>query len=216
MAQDELGAAAGAGIAIVFLLFYLAIFVLFIAAGWKLLTKAGEPGWKVLIPIYNYWTFAEISGRPGWWALLFLIPIVNIVIGVILAMDLAKSFGKDPAFGIGIAFLSIIFIPILAFGDSRYVGPAGPEGRPGWSGPQGYGGYGQGGYGQVGYGQQGYAPQGGYAPPPGQQWGQPSQPSQPQWGQPPQQPSQPQWGQPPQGQGDPNQGSGGYPPPPLG
>jgi hypothetical protein len=38
-------------------------------------------------------------------------------------IDLAKSFGKDIGFGIGLALLGFIFMPILAFSDARYVGP---------------------------------------------------------------------------------------------
>ncbi|MGI9018289.1 MAG: DUF5684 domain-containing protein [Euzebya sp.] len=219
LAQDQ---AAATGLLIVFGIFYLVIIVFMVATAWKLFTKAGEDGWKVLVPVYNYWVWAEINGRPGWWGLLLLVPLVNIVIGIILAIDTAKSFGKDTPFAIGLILLSIVFYPILAFGDARYLGPAGPEPRPGWPNV-GQGGYAvQGAYGaQGGYGTQGgYGPpQGGYQPPAGQQWGQPSQPQAPggqQWGQQPPQPQQPQWGQPP-GPGD-SSGSGGqdYPPPPVG
>lgn len=200
--------AAAAGIFIFIGLFYLAFIVLFIVAGWKLFTKAGEDGWKILVPIYNLYVMLQIAGRPGWWLLLMFIPLVNLVVTIILYIDLAKSFGKDTAFALGLVFLAPIFFPILAFGDSRYIGPAGPEPRPGYPNV-GQGGYPQQGYGGQQWGQPGL-PQGGYQPPPGQQWGQ--QPQQPGgWGQPPQQPQPPpggQWGQPPQG------GQGGYPPPP--
>lgn len=201
LAQQE--EAIGAGIAIFFLLFYLAIIALFIAAWWKMFTKAGEDGWKALIPFYNMYVFLRIVGRPGWWLLLMIIPFVNIVISIIVAIDTAKSFGKDTAFALGLIFLSPIFYPILGFGDARYLGPAGPEPRPG------YPAIGQGGYGaQPYYG----APQGGYQPPAGQSWGQQPQ-GQPQWGQPEgqqwgQQPSGQQWGQQPSGQQPSAQGWG--------
>lgn len=214
--------AVGAGFLIVVILFYLAFIVLFIAAGWKLMTKAGEPGWAILVPIYNIIVLLRIVGRPVWWLFMFLIPFVGFVFSILLYIDLAKSFGKDTAFALGLIFLSPIFFPILAFGDARYLGPAGPEPRPGYPnigqggyGQLGYGqpGYGQQGYGQPGYGQQGYGQQGGYQPPPGQSWGQPQQQPQPQWGQ---QPAQPQWGQPPaspSGAGT-DLSKGDYPPPP--
>lgn len=187
LAQNE---GAAIGVALVLGLFYLAIIVLIIAAGWKVMTKAGEPGWSFLVPIYNTVVLLRIVGRPVWWVFMFLIPLVNIYFLVVTYVDLAKSFGKDVGFAIGLLLLSPVFFPILGFGDARYLGPAGPEPRPG------YPSIGAGGYGQQGYGQQGYGQQGGYQPPPGQSWGQ-----QPQQGQ--------QWGQQPQ------QG-GGYPPPPTG
>ena len=102
----------------------LAIMVFFIAANWKLFTKANQPGWACLIPIYNIYVFTQIVGRPGWWVILCLIPFVNFIIAVILCIDLAKSFGKDVAYGIGILILGFIFIPILGFGSAKYKGPS--------------------------------------------------------------------------------------------
>ncbi|MCA9100891.1 MAG: signal peptidase I, partial [Planctomycetales bacterium] len=83
-------------------------------------TKAGKPGWGALIPIYNVILLLQIAGRPIWWILLFLIPIVNLVIAVIVAIDIAKHFDKGTGFGLGLAFLGFIFYPILGFGDARY------------------------------------------------------------------------------------------------
>jgi hypothetical protein len=49
------------------------------------------------------------------------IPFVNIIIAIIVFNDLAKSFGKGIGFTIGLLFLSFIFLPILAFGKSKYT-----------------------------------------------------------------------------------------------
>jgi hypothetical protein len=65
----------------------------------------------------------EIVGRPWWWILLWLIPLVNIVVGIIVILDLAKSFGKGVGFALGIIFLTFIFIPVLAWGDAQYQRP---------------------------------------------------------------------------------------------
>lgn len=105
-------------------LLYLAFVVLILAGFWKVFTKAGQPGWASLIPIYNAYILLKIVGKPGWWLLLFLIPIVNIVIAIIVALDLAKAFGKSTAFGIGLVFFGFIFYPILGFGSATYQGPA--------------------------------------------------------------------------------------------
>ena len=70
-----------------------AIFVLAILPLWVIFTKAGEEGWKAIIPIYNYYVLLKIVGRPGWWLLLYLIPLVNIVVLIIVMNDLSKSFG---------------------------------------------------------------------------------------------------------------------------
>ena len=99
------------------------IIIFEIASHWRLFTKAGKPGWASIIPIYNAFVLLEIVGRPWWWLLLWLIPVVNIVIGIIVILDLAKSFGKGVGFAIGIILLGPIFIPILAWGDAEYLGP---------------------------------------------------------------------------------------------
>src|ERR1041385_337752 len=113
-----------------FWIFWLAFTVLMLAAWWKVFTKAGQPGWACIIPIYNIYIWCKIVGRPAWWILLLLIPFVNFVICIILCIDLAKSFGKGAGFGLGIAFLGIIFFPILGFGSAQYLGPAAAPSAP--------------------------------------------------------------------------------------
>jgi uncharacterized membrane protein YhaH (DUF805 family) len=107
-----------------FWIFWLAVTILMIAACWKVFTKAGQPGWAAIIPIYNWYILCKIVGRPGWWVILFFIPFINFIIGIILCIDLAKSFGKGVGFAIGLILLGVIFFPILGFGSAQYQGPA--------------------------------------------------------------------------------------------
>jgi hypothetical protein len=105
---------------------FLAIAVACIIGVWKVFVKAGQPGWAVLIPIYNIYVMLKVAGRPGWWLLLFLIPLVNIVIALVVAIDIAKAFGQSAVFGVFLLFLlSGIGYLVLGFGDYRYGGPAG-------------------------------------------------------------------------------------------
>jgi hypothetical protein len=108
----------------------LLIALLLVVATWKVFTKAGQPGWASIIPIYNLYVWCKIVGRPGWWIILMLIRFVNIIVGIILCIDMAKSFGKGVGFGIGLALLGIIFLPILGFGSAQYQGPAAGQGAP--------------------------------------------------------------------------------------
>jgi len=110
------------------IIFGLIIALLLIVAMWKVFTKAGQPGWASIIPIYNLYIWCKIVGRPGWWILLMLIPFVNIIVGIILCIDMAKSFGKGAGFGIGLALLGVIFIPILGFGSAQYQRPSASAG----------------------------------------------------------------------------------------
>ena len=124
LADDSSGAIAGA-IGGTMLLVWCVIAVVFLIGFWKVFVKAGQSGWAVIIPIYNLYILLKICGRPGWWVLLYLIPLVNIVIAIIVALDMAKCFGKSGAFGFFILFLlSGIGYLILGFGSARYVGPA--------------------------------------------------------------------------------------------
>jgi hypothetical protein len=121
LAQNDAGGAIGGMLVLVI---QLAIIIAVLVGAWKMFQKAGKPGWAAIIPIYNIIVILEICGRPLWWILLMLIPCVNIVIAVIVWIDVAKSFGKSELFGLGLAFLGFIFIPILGFGSAQYVGPA--------------------------------------------------------------------------------------------
>jgi hypothetical protein len=105
------------------LIIELAVIAFFLAVFWKIFEKAGKPGWAAIIPIYNVIVLLEIVGRPLWWIILLFIPIVNVVIGFMLALDLSRSFGHDVAFALGLFFLGFIFYPILAFGGDTYGGP---------------------------------------------------------------------------------------------
>ncbi|MFJ6671236.1 DUF5684 domain-containing protein [Actinosynnema sp. NPDC091369] len=112
-------------LAIIPALIGLAIAIFMIAAVWKVFTKAGRPGWAAIIPIYNIYVQLKIVGRPGWWLILFIIPVVNIIISLIVAIDLAKSFGKGTGFGVvGLWLFGFIGYPMLAFGSATYRGPA--------------------------------------------------------------------------------------------
>lgn len=105
---------------LVLFVFWLLVFI----GAWKVFTKAGKPGWAIIVPIYNAIVVLEICGRPIWWIFLLMIPFVNFVISLIVSLDLAKSFGRGPLFGIGLAFFGCIFVPVLGFGSAQYKGPA--------------------------------------------------------------------------------------------
>ena len=111
---------------------WVAIIVLMVVSLWKVYTKAGQPGWASIIPIYNMVVLLEIAGKPLWWILLFFIPVVNLIVCILVWIAVAEKFGQGTGFGVGLALLGIVFIPILAFGGSQYVGaaPAAPPVPP--------------------------------------------------------------------------------------
>ena len=100
----------------------LAIFVAIIAGFWKVFTKAGQPGWAAIVPIYNLIVLLQIAGKPLWWIILFFLPFANLVAAVLVGLAVAKKFGKSDAFGLGLGLLAFIFYPILGFSDAQYQG----------------------------------------------------------------------------------------------
>ena len=99
---------------------YLGLIILILAGMWKVFSKAGQPGWAAIIPIYNIYILLKIVCKPGWWLILYIIPLVNIIIVIIVTNNLAKRFKKGIGFTIGLIFLPFIFFPILGFGDATY------------------------------------------------------------------------------------------------
>ena len=136
-------------VAAVFLAITLAGLVLITAAAWRILTKAGEKGWKALIPIYNLIVIHKIVGMSNVWLLIDLIlcalgvvaPLMKdsilwiettlfvvssaftLVYEIIIINKLCNVFGKGDGFKLGTFFLPLIFIPILGFGKARYAPP---------------------------------------------------------------------------------------------
>ena len=124
---DALAAGTIAGLVSTYIWIVLIILVLTIIAQWKLFEKAGEAGWKCLIPIYSTVVLFRIAGISPWWVLGYLAVIIPgigglITLGItIYAMImLAKAFGKGAGFTVGLILLNTIFIMILGFGSSSY------------------------------------------------------------------------------------------------
>ena len=126
-----IGAALGAFMGIL-LIIGIAIAVIQIVAMWKMFTKAGEKGWKSIIPFYNIAILYKISGLSPWLVLIYVaafIPIINFIAAIALVVinlyqkiNLAKGFNKSTGFTVGLILIPFVFYLILGFGKSEYVG----------------------------------------------------------------------------------------------
>lgn len=122
-------------------------FVITIIGYWKLFEKAGQPGWKSIIPIYNeyciykigwnggiYWLNLLLNALSGFflyqmgveqviiWVLLsLLVSVLALILRVVFCIKLAQAYNKSGAFAIGLILFYPIFMLILAFGDGEYV-----------------------------------------------------------------------------------------------
>lgn len=112
-----------AGIGTGTIIFALLIIVFILVCNWKIYEKAGEAGWKAIIPIYNKIVLLKIL-KMDWWHILIMIfvPFAYGIYFIIFQFKLAKLFGKGIGFGFLLLFIPIIGYPILAFGDSKYEG----------------------------------------------------------------------------------------------
>ena len=89
---------------------------------WFIFKKAGQEGWKALIPYYNSWVLSEFTMGKGIYMLLMFVPVVNAVYSIYSNYKLCESFGKDVGFFVGYLFLWPVFHLILAFDKSQYIG----------------------------------------------------------------------------------------------
>jgi Family of unknown function (DUF5684) len=115
---------------IVFFIGYFLISIVPVAIGmWKVFTKSGQPGWAVLIPVYNLILLLRIAGLPWYWVftpLIVIIPILGWIVYLAWVVwvhhRISTRFGKGIGFTIGLTLLAPIFWLILGLGDSKYVG----------------------------------------------------------------------------------------------
>ena len=134
------------GMLVVTILISVAMYVLQIIGWWKLFTKAGEAGWKSLIPLYNLYVICKIScaAKYFWYLLLTAIAsgifsaiggtiggllvgvcsILSLVLFIMVNYKLAKAYGHDGGYTLGLLFFPWLFILILGFGSSAYQGNA--------------------------------------------------------------------------------------------
>lgn len=95
-----------------------------IVAFWRIFEKAGKPGWKSMIPVYNLIILFEILNKPWYWILFLMIPGLHLFVPFWMIVLLGERFGRDDLFVMGLFLFGFIFIPILGFGDAKYLKPS--------------------------------------------------------------------------------------------
>jgi len=101
-------------------IFWILVTAILIVANWKIFTKAGKPGWAILIPIYNIVVMVQIIKKPLWWVIILFVPIIDAVFAILIVYNLVLRFGK-PGWHVLLAlFLGVIYYPYLAFSKAEY------------------------------------------------------------------------------------------------
>ena len=101
-------------------LIYIIVAIILYASLWIIYTKANQPGWSAIIPVYDIYIWTQVVNRPWWWTILFFIPPITIIVYIIMLNDLSNRFGQNAWFTLGLLFLPIIFLPVLAFGEYEF------------------------------------------------------------------------------------------------
>lgn len=105
-----------AGLGIFYFVIFLVFYLYFGICYMQIAKKTQTPNtWWAWIPILNILLFVKIAGKPWWWVLLLLIPLVNIIISIILWMEVAKKRGKPDWVGI------LIIVPVVGFFIPAYL-----------------------------------------------------------------------------------------------
>jgi hypothetical protein len=97
----------------------LGLFLVTVAAMWRVFRLAGEPGWAAIVPLYDGIVLLRIAGMSAWWVLLLLVPLVNVFVLLAVATGVARRFGHGGAFAAGLWIAPFVFYPILALADER-------------------------------------------------------------------------------------------------
>jgi len=113
------------GLLATYFIFIIALYVVFSIFMAKIFKKAGEDGWKAWVPIYNSWVFLEMGGQKGFWAILALVPFVNIVSVVFMAIaayQIGLKLQKEGWFVLLYIFASPVWLIWLAVDGSKWEG----------------------------------------------------------------------------------------------
>lgn len=80
--------------------------------------------WTAWIPLIQLWTFVVSAGKPGWWVLLFLVPLVNFFVGIYLWICVTENLGKNKWLGllILVPLVGILYPGWLAFSKTESSG----------------------------------------------------------------------------------------------
>jgi len=109
-----------------YLIITLLFFILSMFGLWGIFEKAGEKGWKTLVPFYNWYIWLQIIKKPLWWYIFLLVPFINVFVILLMIVETLKCFRKngilDHALG---ALFPFFYLPWLAFSKKeQYTDPA--------------------------------------------------------------------------------------------
>ncbi len=87
-----------------------------------LFKKAGVASWKAWVPVLNGWKLLEIGGQPGFWSILSIIPIVNMV-STVFTLIAMHNINLKLRYDAIMTVLAIVFSPVwfIVVGTSKHA-----------------------------------------------------------------------------------------------
>ncbi|MEM6633830.1 MAG: signal peptidase I [Bacteroidota bacterium] len=110
---------------LIYIIIFVALFLAIRIGLYGLFKKAGKKGWEAFVPIYSDYIWLEIIGKPAWWVVLTLIPIVRTLVKVSMNIEIAKSFGQYSFWDhVQAVIFPFIYFPKIGFDKQiSYFGP---------------------------------------------------------------------------------------------
>jgi hypothetical protein len=104
------------------LLWIVALYALYVVPWCGVLARAGKRWWVGLVPVLNVLVLLRVIGRPLWWFVLLVVPLVGIAVWAIICLGVAESFGHGLPYTIGLVFLPFVFATLIWLGPGVYTG----------------------------------------------------------------------------------------------
>jgi hypothetical protein len=121
------------GFGMFFIVLEIALYIYFCLCMFLIAKKLDVPApWIAWIPIIQIWTIVASAGKPWWWVLLLLVPIVNIVIGIYLWICITENLGRNKWLGLLmlVPIVNFVFLGILAFSKTEKLSYTGMGATP--------------------------------------------------------------------------------------
>lgn len=136
------------GMSLIFMFVIAVVLVLYVLAYWMIFRKAGEAGWKALIPFYGTYIEYKLFWNNRMFVLWLIMALIAAslrfvsgpgamvaqlayfgvsVMHILISVKMSYSFGHGVGYALGLIFLTPIFLLILAFDESVYIGPGGKK-----------------------------------------------------------------------------------------
>ncbi|MCX7728430.1 MAG: S26 family signal peptidase [Bacteroidia bacterium] len=105
------------------LVFLVIVFISFFGMA-RFFKTCNAPPWHALIPFFNFYRLSQLLKKPWWWALITLVPGVNLIMWGVYGFNTARAINKTSTLQLLLASLlpPIFFISLIGDKKIEFVG----------------------------------------------------------------------------------------------